>query len=146
MNLAGRSVNCRYTAANRAAILDSRVRSTRVVGQAIAAAALAAADVAPTRKVALRTSMVMSPDRGGIFDMLLQLVRRGLGGKAGSGRQFVSWIHEEDFVRSLRWLIDHEEVSGVVNLAAPEPLPNEPSWPEAARDLVARPIASAMAQ
>jgi hypothetical protein len=68
--------------------------------------------------------MTMSPDRGGIFDTLLGLVRCGLGGTAGDGRQFVSWIHERDFVRAIRWLIDREDLSGPVNLAAPVPLPN----------------------
>jgi NAD dependent epimerase/dehydratase family enzyme len=68
--------------------------------------------------------MTMSPDAGGIFDTLLGLVRRGLGGAAGDGRQYVSWIHEDDFVSAVRWLIDHEDVSGVVNLAAPHPIPN----------------------
>jgi len=77
-----------------------------------------------TRKVLMRSAMVMSPDRGGIFDTLLGLVRRGLGGTAGSGRQYISWIHERDFVRSLYWLIDHEELFGPVNLAATNPLPN----------------------
>jgi uncharacterized protein (TIGR01777 family) len=178
INLAGRSVNCRYDAANRRAIVDSRVDSTRVVGQAIAAArrppevwlqsstatlyahrydapndeatgilggqepgapstwvfsievarawetALAEAVVPGTRKVALRSAMTMSPDRGGIFDTLLGLVRRGLGGTAGDGRQYISWIHHRDFVRAVRWLIEHDDVSGPVNLAAPEPLPN----------------------
>jgi hypothetical protein len=83
-----------------------------------------AAVVPLTRKIALRSAMTMSPDRGGIFDTLLGLVRRGLGGKAGDGRQFVSWIHHEDFVRATQWLIDHEEIHGVVNMAAPQPLPN----------------------
>jgi uncharacterized protein len=176
INLAGRNVNCRYTAANRAAILESRVKSTRVVGRAIAMAArrphvwlqastatiyshrfdapndeangiiggnepdappswrfsidvaraweseLDRAEVGSTRKVALRSAMIMSPDRGGIFDTLLALVRRGLGGNAGHGRQFVSWIHEEDFVRSLSWLIEREDVAGPVNVASPTPL------------------------
>jgi uncharacterized protein (TIGR01777 family) len=80
---------------------------------------------AKTRKVALRSAMVMSPESGGIFDTLLTLVRRGLGGTAGHGRQFVSWIHFEDFVRATRWLIDHEEVDGIVNVASPHPVPNE---------------------
>lgn len=177
INLAGRNVNCRYDAANRAAILNSRVDSTRAVGEAIARcarpprvwlqastatiyahrhdapndertgilggdepgapetwrfsidvaraweAALAAADTPRTRKVALRSAMVMSPDRGGIFDTLLWLVRRGLGGRAGSGRQYVSWVHEADFVRALYWLIEHEEIDGAVNIASPNPLP-----------------------
>ena len=54
-----------------------------------------------TRRVALRSAMVMSPDRGGIFDVLLRLVRLGLGGAAASGRQYVSWIHDSDFVRAI---------------------------------------------
>jgi uncharacterized protein len=178
INLAGRSVNCRYHAQNRRSIMESRVKSTRVVGQAIAACArpprvwlqastatiyahrfdaandeltgilggnepdspstwrfsievakawereLDRAVVPATRKLKLRSAMTMSPDTGGIFDVLLGLVRRGLGGRAGDGRQFVSWIHYLDFVRAVDWLIDHEEFDGVVNLAAPEPLPN----------------------
>jgi uncharacterized protein (TIGR01777 family) len=178
INLAGRSVNCRYHAANRRQMIDSRVQSTRVVGQAIAAAQrpprvwLQAStatiyahrydgandessgilggnepdapdtwrfsiDVAQawertfdeastpgTRKVALRSAMTMSPDRGGVFDTLMSLVKSGLGGRAGNGHQFVSWIHAEDFVRAVRWLIDHDEVAGVVNVASPNPLPN----------------------
>jgi uncharacterized protein (TIGR01777 family) len=178
INLAGRSVNCRYNAANRKAIMDSRVVSTRAVGRAIAACAeppatwlqastatiyahrydawndertgvlggdepgvpktwrfsievaraweqaLEDADTPHTRKVALRSAMVMSPDRGGVFDVLLGLVRRGLGGTAGEGRQYVSWMHHEDFTRALAWLIEHDDVAGPVNLAAPNPLPN----------------------
>ena len=54
-----------------------------------------------TRKVALRSAMTLSEDRGGIFDTLLGLVRRGLGGIAGDGRQFISWIHFDDFVRQV---------------------------------------------
>ena len=178
VNLAGRIVNCRYTPANRRAILDSRLDSTRVIGEAIAGArrppevwlqsstatiyahrydaandeatgliggqesgvpaswafsvgvaqawekALQDALVPGTRKVALRSAIVLSPDRGGIFDTLLGLVRRGLGGTAGDGCQYISWIHHNDFVRAIRWLIEHDEVAGPVNLAAPEPLPN----------------------
>lgn len=77
-----------------------------------------------TRLVLMRSAMTMSPDRGGIFDTLLGLVRRGLGGKSGDGRQFVSWIHECDFVRTVYWLIEHNEFTGPVNLASPRPLPN----------------------
>jgi uncharacterized protein len=178
INLAGRSVNCRYNAANRKAIMDSRVASTRAVGRAIAACAeppptwlqastatisahrydapndertgalggdepgvpetwrfsidvaraweqaLEGAGTPRTRKVALRSAMIMSPDRGGIFDVILGLVRRGLGGTAGDGRQYVSWLHHEDFTRAATWLIEHDEVVGPVNLAAPNPLPH----------------------
>jgi uncharacterized protein (TIGR01777 family) len=178
INLAGRSVNCRYTAANRKEILDSRVLSTRVLGQSVAklsrpprvwlqastatiyahrydqandeATGILGGDeadaprtwkfsidvarawerafdefVAPrTRKVTLRSAMTMSPDHGGVFATLRGLARWGLGGRAGDGRQFVSWIHYRDFVAAVRWLVNHDEVSGVVNVAAPEPLPN----------------------
>ncbi len=177
INLAGRSVNCRYTAANRREIKESRIRSTQAVGEAIRRvanpprvwlqastatiyahrfdapndertgilggnepnvpdtwrfsidvatsweAAFDAAETPRTRKVALRSAMTMSPDRGGVFDTLLWLVRRRLGGRAGDGRQFVSWIHEIDFIRAVEWLIDHD-MSGPVNVSAPEPLPN----------------------
>lgn len=177
VNLAGRSVNCRYTPENRRLIRDSRVLSTRAVGAAIAQAkkpprvwlqsstatiyadrydapndeftgilggaepnvpdtwrfsievakaweqALDEAQTPHTRKVALRSAMVMSPDRGGVFDVLLGLVRLGLGGPEGSGRQYLSWIHGEDFVRSLYWLMEHE-MAGAVNIASPSPLPN----------------------
>jgi uncharacterized protein (TIGR01777 family) len=178
INLAGRSVNCRYTTANRHAIVESRLRSTRVVGEAIARAArpprvwlqsstatiyahrydapndeatgviggdepgvpetwrfsidvaraweraLDEAQTPQTRKVALRSAMIMSPDVDGIFDTLYTLVRRGLGGRAGNGRQFVSWIHHADFTHAIHWLIAHEDVAGAVNLASPNPVPN----------------------
>jgi uncharacterized protein (TIGR01777 family) len=178
INLAGRSVNCRYTAANRRLIKESRVNSTRAIGNAIVAAArpprvwLQAStatiyahrydapndevtgilggsekdspetwrfsiDVAQsweqaaneaatphTRKVLLRSAMTMSPDPGGIFSVLLGLVRCGLGGTCGNGRQYVSWIHDQDFINAIRWLSDHDELAGPVNLASPDPLPN----------------------
>jgi uncharacterized protein (TIGR01777 family) len=178
INLAGRSVNCRYTVPNREEILASRVQSTRAIGAAItlsrrpprvwlqmstatiyahrydapndeasgiiggterdapdtwrfsidvARAWETAADeieTPDTRKILLRSAMVMSPDEGGVFDTLLRLVRAGLGGAAASGRQYVSWIHYADFVRALLWLLEREEIDGVVNLAAPQPLPN----------------------
>jgi uncharacterized protein (TIGR01777 family) len=178
INLAGRSVDCRYTDANRRAIMQSRVRSTRAVGRAIAQAQApprvwlqastatiyahrydapndeatgrigggepnapdtwrfsidavraweAAADEAQTprtRVVKLRSAMVMSPDPGGVFDMLLTLVRLGLGGRAGDGRQYVSWIHDADFARAVRFLLKSDAPRGPVNLAAPRPLPN----------------------
>lgn len=179
INLAGRSVNCRYTARNRAEILQSRVASTRAIGSAIANSArpprawlqastatiyshrydapndelcgavggdesntpatwrfsievarawegaLEQAHVPATRKVALRSAIVMSPSEGGAFAVLLRLARIGLGGRAGSGRQFVSWIHDSDFVKAVLWVIEHEQLDGAVNLAAPNPLPQE---------------------
>jgi uncharacterized protein (TIGR01777 family) len=77
-----------------------------------------------TRKVKMRAAVIMSPDAGGVFDTLLRLVRYGLGGQSGDGRQYVSWIHDADFVRAVLWLIEHDELAGAINLAAPNPLPN----------------------
>ncbi len=82
------------------------------------------ADTPKTRKVLMRSAMTMSPDRDGIFDTLLGLVRKGLGGTAASGRQYISWIHDQDFIRSVYWLIEHEDLSGPINLSSPNPLPN----------------------
>jgi uncharacterized protein (TIGR01777 family) len=83
-----------------------------------------AANTPATRKIALRSAMVMSPDRDGIFDTLLRLVRFGLGGASGSGKQFVSWIHDQDFLRSIQCLMDHDDLDGAINIASPNPLPN----------------------
>ena len=174
VNLTGKSVDCRYNARNRREILASRVNSTRVLGQAIAACAqppqawfnastatvyrhtfdqawdekgqteasaeaqdrfsvevawaweqaLAEAETPRTRKVALRTSMVLGLGRNSVFPMLCRLTRFGLGGRMGSGRQFVSWIHQRDYCRAVEWLIAHQEIVGPVNLTSPHPVEN----------------------
>ena len=77
-----------------------------------------------TRLVLMRSAITFSPDPGGAFEVLLRLVRLGLGGQAGDGRQYVSWLHDQDFIAAVRWLIDHDNLNGAVNLAAPQPLPN----------------------
>jgi uncharacterized protein len=176
INLAGRSVSCRYTKENLTEMMRSRVRSARVVGEAIAAARrpprawlqmstatiyahayetpnddvtgviggseegvpgywafsvdiaqawereLDEAQVPATRKVALRAAMVMTPDKGGVFDVLSRIARLGLGGPVAGGRQYVSWIHEDDFTGAVRFIIDQENVAGPVNLASPGPV------------------------
>jgi uncharacterized protein (TIGR01777 family) len=76
-----------------------------------------------TRKVALRITMVFGAGAG-VFPVLRRLARFGLGGKMGTGKQFVSWIHEEDFCRAIEWILCHEDFSGPVNFAAPNPLTN----------------------
>jgi NAD dependent epimerase/dehydratase family enzyme len=81
-------------------------------------------DTPQTRKVALRSAMTFSPDRGGVFDVFLNLVRHGLGGTNLPGTQFVSWIHEADFIRVIGLLIARADLSGPINLASPNPLPN----------------------
>ena len=77
-----------------------------------------------TRKIAMRTAMVLGMGKNSVFPVLHRLVRLGLGGEMGTGRQFVSWIHEADFCRAVEWLISHRELEGPVNLAAPNPLQN----------------------
>ena len=86
--------------------------------------ALADADTPRTRKVALRSAMTMHADRGSVFDVLRKLARRGLGGRQGDGRQYVSWIHGHDFCRALDWILEHDDLEGSVNVCAPHPLPN----------------------
>lgn len=175
INLTGRSVDCRYNAKNRREIMESRVNSTRVVGEAIARCpnpprvwlnsstatvyqhtfgephdessremdsatdakdafsvqvaqawerAVNETTTPHTRKVLLRTSMVLGRGRNSVFPVLRRLTRFGLGGRQGSGKQFVSWIHESDFCRAVAWVIGHDELAGPVNLCAPNPLPN----------------------
>jgi uncharacterized protein (TIGR01777 family) len=77
-----------------------------------------------TRRVALRTSMVLGLGGNSVFPVLRRLTKLGLGGRQGSGKQFVSWIHVEDFCRAIEWIIAHEELSGPINQCAPNPLPN----------------------
>ena len=178
INLAGRSVNCRYNRENRRDIYESRIRTTAMLNQVMASLrqaprlwvnastatiyrhsldramdeangelggnergapdtwnfsievakgweeAFFSTSTPRTRKIATRSAMTFSPDQGGVFDVLLGFVRCGLGGKQGPGTQFVSWIHEADFVRAIDLLIAREDFSGVVNLASPNPLPN----------------------
>ena len=177
INLAGKNVNCRYTAKNQKEIMQSRIESTEVVAKAIKLAktppklwlqsstatiyshrfdapndeltgvigglepdvpqkwaysievakawekTLDQANTPNTRKVKLRSAMIMSPDPDGIFDTLLKLVRLGLGGQAASGKQYVSWIHETDFIKAIYWLIENESLDDVINLSSPKPLP-----------------------
>lgn len=178
INLAGRSVNCRYHAANRREIYDSRVRSTRLLGETISClrtpprvwlnASTATiyrhaldrpmdeitgefggnepgapstwkfsikvardweqeffkAEMPATRRVALRSAITFHPDRGSVFDVLSRVVRLGLGGTNGSGSQYVSWIHGDDFIHAIDLLLAEESWTGAVNLASPHPLPN----------------------
>jgi uncharacterized protein (TIGR01777 family) len=178
INLAGRSVNCRYNQKNRDLIMNSRIDSTRVIGKAIqncknppktwlqASTATIyedsydipndeftgviggnepgvpetwkfSIDVATawektldetstphTRRVKLRSAILLSPDSGSIFDILLRLVRFGIGGKVGTGNQFVSWVHYKDFIDCIYWIIQNQDISDFINICSPNPLPN----------------------
>nr|AUN37713.1 cell division inhibitor [uncultured bacterium] len=177
INLAGRSVDCRYTWENRREIMNSRVESTRTIGKAIAQVSRPPAlwinastatiyrhsldremdeasgelggaesgaqptwkfstDVARaweaaffgsatpgTRKVATRSAIVMIPGASWLRK-LTDLMHWGLGGTEGPGTQFMSWIHQTDFVRAIEFLILRQDLQGAVNICSPNPLPN----------------------
>lgn len=76
-----------------------------------------------TRKIALRTSIVFGKG-GGAFTPIKNLAKLGFGGKQGLGNQKVSWIHIDDFVRSIEFILQTEDINGVINLAAPKPTNN----------------------
>ena len=167
VNLAGEGIaDRRWTAARKAAILDSRVASTRVLANAIRACsapprvfvsasavgfygthddqtlteesaagsdflatvcrswereASAAAGVA--RIVVLRSGVVLAAGGGALSRMALPF-RFFAGGRLGSGRQYMSWIHLEDWVEMVRWALRSGDVNGPLNLTAPHPVTN----------------------
>lgn len=169
LNLAGTSINCRHNTVNKKAILQSRIISTQMIGNAILAsktppklwinASAAAiykqsvdkamtedetdlsndflADVVhqweqkffsfqlpSTRKVALRTSLVLGKE-GGALKPLNTLSQFGLGGTQASGNQIMSWIHIEDYFRIVLFLLEHEGLDGVYNCSSPNPVSNK---------------------
>jgi uncharacterized protein len=176
INLAGRTVNCRYNAKNLTEMMESRVQSVEAISEALAdcaypptvwlqastatiyshrfdapndeatglidptvgpskwqasekiavawEAALFAQQHPGVRKVALRSAMTMSATPGSVFDVMATLTRRGLLGTYGSGKQYVSWIHERDFCRSIELLLTDPSLEGPINLCSPNPLPN----------------------
>jgi uncharacterized protein (TIGR01777 family) len=167
INLAGKSVNCRYTPKNKQEILDSRIDSTRAIGLAIRDAVVppkvwinaASATIyrhaedrpqdeyageigngfsvqvckkwekifdeqrAPfTRKVTLRIAITLGT--GGVIIPYLHLLKFGLGGKQGSGKQMYSWVHIEDLCRVIRWVYERDKLEGVYNVCSPHPVNN----------------------
>lgn len=168
INMTGRSVDCRYNQMNKDLILNSRVDSTKILGEAIAQCAhppevwfnsstatiyrhsldkemteasgeigsgfsvnVATAwenaffksETPLTRKVALRTSIVLGKD-GGALQPIKHITKLGLGGRQGNGKQKFSWIHEEDFVRSIAFILD-SKLEGPINIVAPKPTTNK---------------------
>lgn len=168
VNLAGKSVNCRYTEANKREIFDSRMETTEALGTAILNCdnppplwinsststiyrhaedrpmteatgefgsgfsvevgkaweqALFSFNLPNTRQVALRLSIVLGKD-GGVMAPYENMVRFGLGGKQGNGKQMFSWIHLEDVYRIILFLRDHDHMSGVINTTSAEPVTN----------------------
>ncbi|GAB2769300.1 hypothetical protein HNQ93_000304 [Hymenobacter luteus] len=170
LNLAGKSVDCRYNTVNKYAITRSRTESTRVLGEAIARcqrppavwlnsstatiyqhtegaqpanteaagvigrgfsemvaqrweAEFWLAQVSHTRRVALRTAIVLGAD-GGALPVMARLARVGLCTPQGDGQQWISWLHVVDFCRAVEFLLNHPTLEGAVNLCAPQPLRN----------------------
>ncbi|GGE95803.1 TIGR01777 family oxidoreductase [Hymenobacter cavernae] len=170
LNLAGRSVNCRYNIVNQYAIIRSRVDSTKVLGEAIArcqnppvvwlnaSTATIYADTPDeqpanteadgvigrgfservaqqweaefwvaatprTRRVALRTAIVLGAD-GGALPVMARLARRGLATPHGNGQQWMSWLHVDDFCRAVELLVARPDLEGAFNLCAPQPIRN----------------------
>ena len=168
INLAGKSVDCRYTAAHRAEIMASRLYSTRALQAGIALceqpprvwlnassatiyihaetqrmteatgiigddfsmnvckaweAAFWENPTPSTRKIALRTAIVLGK-AGGAFPKIHRVTKWGLGGRQGSGNQWISWLHEEDFCSAIAYLIDQTDLDGTFNLTSPNPIRN----------------------
>ena len=168
INLAGKSVNCRYTEKNKKEIFDSRTNSTMAIGNAIRQCAVpprlwinaASATIyrhasdrpqdeytgeyrndfsvqvcklweqtffdqpTPfTRKVALRMAITLS--NGGVMTPYFNLLKFGLGGRQGSGKQMYSWVHVEDICRVIEWMHHRPDCEGVYNCASPNPVTNE---------------------
>ena len=167
VNLAGRSVSCRYTKRNADAIMSSRTETTAALGRALSVATQppelwinsstgtiyresrdrpmdeATGDLgtgfsvgvarawehelfsAPTsiRKVALRMSIVLGAG-GGALNPFINLARMGFGGPMGDGDQRFSWVHVDDVVAAITYVFEHPEISGPVNVAAPEVVTN----------------------
>lgn len=185
INLAGRSVNCRYNPKNRKEILKSRVDSTRVVGEAIAAcrvppklwinsstatwyrhaedeaqnewhgtvgkgfscdiatawedAFFSAKVPAETRKVAMRIGMVLANEPDTVYDVLSGLTHKGLGGTMGDGNQRVTWIHMEDFLRAVEFIMRQPFIEGLINVTAPN-FPTNREWMRLFRETIGMPI------
>lgn len=169
INLAGKSVNCRYTKKNKAEIFASRLESTRIIGEAIQDCKhkpkcwinIASATIyehslenpnteengiigkgfsvnvckawekqffafkdLPTRQILLRSTIVLGKN-GGVYPVLKQLARLGIGGKMGIGNQFISWIHSDDFCKAIFFLFEKEQSSAIYNLGTPNPIRNK---------------------
>ena len=169
INLAGKSVDCRYNEKNKKEIFDSRIDTTKILGNAIinctnppplwinssTATIYRHAEDRPmaessgeigagfsvnvainwekaffgfklpqTRQVALRMAIVLGKN-GGVIKPLLNLVRFRLGGKQGNGKQIFSWIHIEDLFCIITFVQQHNELSGVINTCAPNPVSNK---------------------
>jgi uncharacterized protein len=168
VNLAGKTVNCRYTEKNKKEISDSRTDAVKAIGSAIqlcktpprlwinasSATIYRHAMDKPqdeytgefhdgfsvqvcrlwektfyeqhtpsTRKVALRMAITLGP--GGVLIPYFNLLKFGLGGQQGNGRQMYSWVHIDDTCRMIEWIASHENIEGTYNCSSPNPVTNK---------------------
>ncbi|TMW70372.1 TIGR01777 family oxidoreductase [Alteribacter natronophilus] len=168
INLAGKSVNCRYNEKNKKAIMNSRTETTTILGEAVKECshppgvwmnsstatiyrhaedrpmtedegeigsgfsvdvakawekAFFSFDLPETRQIALRIAIVLG-EGGGVMTPYRNLVKFGLGGVQGKGNQMFSWIHIEDLYQIVLFLKDREDLKGVFNCSAPQPVSN----------------------
>ncbi|MCB9450915.1 MAG: TIGR01777 family protein [Anaerolineaceae bacterium] len=181
INFTGKSVNCRYTPANRREIVESRVDSVNVIHKAILGAktppsvlvqAASAAiygdagsqtcdetaspgkgfsvetclawehtfnsiDLPETRKVLFRIGFALDKN-GGALQPLLQLTRFFLGGAAGNGQQYISWLHIDDLNRMFIEAIENPMTEGMYNAVGPNPVTNA-AFMRTLRQVVGRP-------
>lgn len=100
-------------------------------------AATLPAQRAGARVVLLRTGPVLSPS-GGLMGQLKPLFALGLGGRLGSGKQYMPWISLDDEAGAIRFVLEHEGISGPVNLTGPEPVTNA-EFTEAVGEVMNRP-------
>ncbi|GAD78278.1 TIGR01777 family oxidoreductase [Vibrio ezurae] len=82
------------------------------------------AQSASTRVITLRTGIVLGQEGGALEKMLLPY-KWGLGGPIGAGQQYMPWIHIEDMVRAIQFLLDKDTASGAFNMVAPHPITNK---------------------
>lgn len=168
INMAGRTVNCRYNTKNKKEIFDSRTDAVRAIGEAIRQCknppplwinassatiyrhaadrpqdeytgeyhndfsvqvcrkwetALYVEDTPATRKVALRMAITLGA--GGVLIPYFNLLKFGLGGSQGNGRQMYSWVHITDTCRMIAWIESRPEITGAYNCCAPHPVTNK---------------------
>lgn len=92
---------------------------------------------AGTRKIALRLAVVLG--NGGVLEPYLNLVKFGLGGRQGTGKQMISWVHVTDVCRIVEFLYQHPQLSGAINACAPNPVTNK-AFMQAIRKVCDAPI------
>src|SRR5918992_951646 len=122
VHMLGETIAQRWSGGAKREIRDSRVLTTRNLVSALSD--LAEARKAPARVVLTRTGVMLSPE-GGALEKMLPFFKLGIGGPVAGGRQYVPWVHLDDVVGAIVFSLDTAEVSGPLNVTAPEPVTNK---------------------